>query len=246
MQELESPCEGTAVLGKVLEKLNPPPDNTQVWLREQLEASRLKGKTKIDTQYLLSSVLPGSEQKVGCVLTGDEVTQLTNVTKLPLRFWAWSNSKTDSDIERPDDQNTKSRETVEKQYQQQEIKTQKNWKPVKSLDLSAVGLREARSDADLQGFKPIKGKGPVGANLATLRMVARATELIPSGCAGKHWRVRRTAGSVPIHGMGQLAETMGLQTRWCRKFGQLHRLELPCRQHDQHYALLTKWVKDEC
>ena len=44
----------------------------------------------------------------------------------------------------------------------------KPWYPSESLDLAAVGLREASSQADLQGFKPIRGKGPVAANLATL------------------------------------------------------------------------------
>ena len=42
-----------------------------------------------------------------------------------------------------------------------------------SLDLAELGLREAKNQVDLQGFRPIKGTGAVGANLATLRMLAR-------------------------------------------------------------------------
>ena len=50
------------------------------------------------------------------------------------------------------------------------------------------------------------------------------------------------AGSVPIQGMGQLAEVLGLQTQvGAVKFDQLHRLELPVMvQRKQHYALITE------
>ena len=52
----------------------------------------------------------------------------------------------------------------------------------------------------------------------------------------------KRAGSVPIQGMGQLAETMGLQTQvGAVKFDQLHRLELPVMvQRKHHYALITE------
>ena len=50
------------------------------------------------------------------------------------------------------------------------------------------------------------------------------------------------AGSVPIQGMGQLAEVLGLQTQvGAVKFDQLHRPELPVMvQRKQHYALITE------
>ena len=56
----------------------------------------------------------------------------------------------------------------------QEAQPPSDWKPTAVLDMSAIGIREARSNSDLQGFRLIKGYGPVAANLATLRMLARA------------------------------------------------------------------------
>ena len=104
------------------------------------------------------------------------------------------------------------------------------WRPSEELDLTRVGLREASATADLQGFQIVKGRGPVKANLATLRMVARAyqtpcpVDVLERMLEGAVER----AGSVPIHGIGQLCEVMGLQTQVGQvKFEQLHKLELP-------------------
>ena len=83
----------------------------------------------------------------------------------------------------------------------------------------------------------------MAANLATLRMVARAYGTPCPVDAGENLEgaVER-AGSVPIQGMGQLAESMGLQTQvGAVKFDQLHRLELPVMvQRKHHYALITE------
>ena len=245
LQMLQSPCEGIAVLSSVLKQLNPPPADTQTWMREQLEASKAGANTAETTQQLLSSVLPGSEQRMGSVLTRDEEVQLRGMSNLPLRFWAWT----------PATQPPSRESAVEtasppaplpaaSQTQRPYSPPTKTWTPNQSLDLSAVGLREATSDADLQGFRPIKGRGPVAANLATLRMVARAygtpcpVDVLEKTLEGAVER----AGSVPIQGMGQLAESMGLQTQvGSVKFDQLHRLELPVMvQHKHHYALITE------
>ena len=47
-------------------------------------------------------MVPESEQRVGCVLTSDEEIQLRSMSKLPLRFWAWTptnpNNQTDSTV----------------------------------------------------------------------------------------------------------------------------------------------------
>ena len=246
LQSLRSPCEGVAVLVSVLKRLNPPPADTQAWLRAQLEASNHDCNAAETTQPLLSSVLPGAEQRVGCVLTHDEQVQLRGMSNLPLRFWAWtlasttastSNAAQSASVPSPSPD-------VSQEEQSQSKPTSKFWTPNQTLDLSAVGLREARSDADLQGFKPIKGRGPVAANLATLRMVARAygtpcpVDVLEKTLEGA---VKR-AGSVPIQGMGQLAESMGLQTQvGTVKFDQLARLELPVMvQRKHHYALITE------
>ena len=136
-------------------------------------------------------------------------------------------------------------QTVEARTTEQPKDTKaKPWKPTQTLDLAAVGLREASSDADLQGFRPIKGHGPVAANLATLRMIARAygtpcpVDVLEKTLEGAAER----AGSVPIQGMGQLAEIMGLQTQvGTVKFDQMHRLELPVMVPlKNHYAIITE------
>ena len=245
LQMLQSPCEGVAVLSSVLLQLNPPPADTQAWLREQLAASEVDGKKTESTQQLLSTVLTGHKQRMGSVLARSEEVELRELSKLPLRFWAWTpasptptSQSTDETGSPPAPADTTS------QVQKAQSTPAKTWTPTQSLDLSAIGLREARSDADLQGFKPIKGRGPVAANLATLRMVARAygtpcpVDVLEKTLEGAVER----AGSVPIQGMGQLAETMGLQTQvGTVKFNQLHRLELPVMvQRKHHYALITE------
>lgn len=242
LQSLESPCEGVAVLARVVQQLNPPPLDTQAWLLQQLSntgKAHPNQSTTIDHhQRLLSSVLPGAETRVGCELSPDEESRLSSRSNLPLRFWSWSpgaeNRTTTAATPKPHPKTTASERND----------TNKPWKPQHTLDLTAVGLREARSDADLQGFRPIKGRGPIGANLATLRMVARAygtpcpVDVLEKTLEGAVER----AGSVPIQGMGQLVEAMGLQTQvGTVKFEQLHRLELPVLvQRDQHYALITE------
>ena len=82
LQTLQSPCEGTAVLSRVLNSLNPPPTDTQAWLREQLEASNANSKTSEETQQLLSTVLPGAEQHLGSVVTHDEEANLRGMSNL--------------------------------------------------------------------------------------------------------------------------------------------------------------------
>ncbi len=245
LQTLQSPCEGVAVLRGVLKGLNPPPANTQDWLRDQLTASDADHSSEEATQQLLSSVLPGAEERVGCVLTRDQGQELQGISNLPLRYWAWTPASPTASVTNTTEKSDtpKQSPTATADTKPQENKT-KTWKPTQTLDLSAVGLREARSEADLQGFKPIKGQGPVAANLATLRMVARAygtpcpVDVLEKTLEGAVER----AGSVPIQGMGQLAEAMGLQTQvGAVKFDQLHRLELPVMvQRKHHYALITE------
>ena len=245
LQTLHSPCEGTAVLSGVLSKLNPPPADTQAWFREQLAASDADIKKTEDIQQLLSTVLPGHEQRMGSVLARSEEVQLSGISNLPLRFWPWTPaSPTPSNDSAVETHSPPSQPPAASEVQKGEAAPDKTWTPTQSLDLSAVGLREASSDADLQGFRPIKGRGAVAANLATLRMVARAygtpcpVDVLEKTLEGAVER----AGSVPIQGIGQLAESMGLQTQvGAVKFDQLHRLELPVMvQRKNHYALITE------
>ena len=229
LDQLQSPCEGAAVLAEVVKRLNPPPADHQAWILAQLASQ------EGEAQLLLSSVVAGGEQQVGRELTTEQRQQLEHSSSLSLRFYRWHRTKTTGET---------SPVAATAHPEPAPAASPKSWRPEQTLDLSAVGLREASSQSDLQGFQPIRGKGPVGANLATLRMVARAygtpcpvdvLERILEGAAER-------AGAVPIQGMGQLAESMGLQTQvGAVKFEQLHRLELPVLvSRGEHYALLTE------
>ena len=242
--QLTSPCEGVSALGPVLKQLNPPPSDAQVWFLEQLNSSFLKQAKTSEHKSLLSSVLPGAENLVGCVLDDVQIQKLKQQSSLPLRFWRWVPAN--SILNEADATNQTILAATAKANNSDISKpapAARSWKPTETLDLTKVGIREASSDADLQGFRLIKGRGPVAGNLATLRMLASAygtpcpvdvLERILEGAVER-------AGSVPIQGMGQLTESMGLQTQvGLVKFEQLHRLELPVLvSRGNHYALLT-------
>ena len=228
LEQLQSPCEDALVLAEVLKRLNPPPTDHQAWILDQL------GCTTGEPRLLLSSVVAGGESLVGRELSNEQRQQLEHSSNLSLRFYTWH----------PSSPSRQPAATEAAPTREAPTSGPKAWRPEQTLDLSAVGLREASSQSDLQGFQPIRGKGPVGANLATLRMVSRAygtpcpvdvLERILEGAAER-------AGAVPIQGMGQLAESMGLQTQvGAVKFEQLHRLELPVLvSRGEHFALLTE------
>ena len=235
---LTSKCEGAIVLANVLQRLNPPPADGRQWILDNLNQEEQKNKGEF--LNLLSSEVTGEENLVGEQLTREQHEKLEKISNLKLRFWKWS--------------------SVNKKDGKAEIKTvsnksnyvdesKKSWKPTDRLDLASVGLREAESRSDLQGFKPIRGKGPIAANLSTLRMVARAYSTpCPIDVLEKvlEGAVER-AGSIPIQAMGQLAESMGLQTQvGTVKITQLHRLELPVMVgRGSHYALITDVGKEK-
>lgn len=228
LERIESACEASFLLGEVVKQMNPPPADHKEWILGQM-ACRTG-----EPRWLLSSVVAGFEELVGREISDKQRKQLEKHSKLGLRLFQWYPSTTTS--------NTPIKTLVEGITGART--GPKAWHHRGTLDLSSVGLREATSQSDLQGFKPIRGKGPVGANLATLRMVARAygtpcpVDVIERILEGATER----AGSVPIQGMGQLAESMGLQTQvGSVKFEQLHRLELPVLvSNGSHFALLTE------
>jgi len=246
--QLQSPCEGATVLAKVLERLNPPPVNTQSWLLKQLTSSNeVLKRDQHQGHALLSSVLAGAEALVGHELETEQHQRLEQNSTLPLRYWNWvpaSEATSDNGHSFPAATTDATPPTSNASTTAAVASAPKIWTPKQTLDMSAVGLREARSEADLQGFRLIKGRGPVSANLAALRMVARAygtpcpVDVLEKTLEGAVER----AGSVPIQGMGQLAESMGLQTQvGDLKLEQLHRLELPVLvKRGSHYALITE------
>lgn len=110
--------------------------------------------------------------------------------------------------------------------------------------MSELGLKEASTRENLQGFKIIYGKGPVSSNLAVLRMVARAYNTpCPVDVIERILEAAiQRAGAIPIEGMGQLAESLGLQTQLGEiKFEQLYRLDLPVIvRYKSNFALLLE------
>ena len=241
LSELKSPCEGIAVLSKIVSELNPPPADTNSWLRSQLDGS--ENVSNEQRLRLLSSVIPNSESLVGKTISNEQKQQLESRSKLPLRYWYWHKS----DISKSTKDNTTTARTKSNNGKRELINPKQvnsTWSSEKSLDLTTVGIREAQSNSDLQGFKILNGKGPVAGNLATIRMLARAygtpcpVDMIERVLQGAAER----ASSIPIQGMGQLAESMGLQTQvGSIKLRQLHQLELPVLvRMGNHYSLLTE------
>ena len=236
LDKLSSPCEAAIALTHHLEQLNPPPEDGKQWILEQLNHSELTDSST--SVNLLSSSVTGAESLVGLTISAEQKGELETRSTLPLRFWKWTPNATEVAEEKLENPKVISDNSFQKN------ETKKSWRPVEQLDLTAVGLREASSQGDLQGFKPIRGKGPIAANLATLRMAARAyntpcpVDVLEKVLEGAVER----AGSVPIQAMGQLAETLGLQTQMgAVKLSQLHRLELPVMvSRGGHYALMTE------
>ena len=245
-------CEGTAVLGRHLQRLSHPPSDACTWILQQLESSTPNAAQADNgngqaSQNLLSTCLQGHENLVGGSLDPEQRQTLSSASNLPLRFWQWVPSNTQAQTSPPLPATANA--DPEHRTDAQQPVVEQRWRPGQVLDLSDLGLREASSQADLQGFKPIHGKGPVGANLATLRMLARAydtpcpVDVIERVLEGSAER----SGTVPIHTVGQLAESMGLQTQvGSVKFEQLHRLELPVLVGWQgHFALLAEVGKGQ-
>ena len=216
--KLSTPCEGAAVLKEILSRMNPPPDNEERWILKELSNNTTKESG--DVKPLLSTVIKGHEDLVGTEIDEDSMQRLSSISGLPLRFWNW---KKTIDKKNSSQTNIKNVQGV--------IKSKiKDWTPTETFDMKRVGVREAQNNIDLQGFKLLRGKGIVGANLAILRMISRAyntpcpIDVIEKILEGQEER----AGSIPIGIMGQLVEIMGLQTQ-IGSIGikQVRKLELP-------------------
>ena len=118
-----------------------------------------------------------------------------------------------------------------------------SWQLGDTLNYSDIGVREENSINELTGFKLIKGKGLVGANLSTLRMAANFYNTpCPVDVIEKILEsAEERAGSIPIQGMGQLAESMGLQTQIGDvPLKKLKELEFPVLfQEDKYFSLIA-------
>lgn len=234
LMTLQSPCEGAVVLVKTLNHINPPPKNHQEWIKTQV--NNKEGKVI----ELLSTVIPGYEDLVGTSLSEGEKKEIETISTIGIKYYMWRKTE---------DRFTKDITKEDMSSKNLGMKKTKNYIPGKALDLEKLGIRNEASESDEYGFKPIIGKGLVGKNLATLRMIGRAygtpcpVDVLEKVLEGAMERTN----SIPIHGMGQLAESMGLQTQVGKiKSNELHRLELPVIiKRKNHYALLTEVDKNK-
>ena len=113
-------------------------------------------------------------------------------------------------------------------------KVQRNvWIPGKEIYPEDFGLQQESPDNEDQkeAIKLIRGKGVVKENMALVRMVANAfntpcpTDVIEKIIEGNAER----SNSVPIHTMGQIIETMGMQTQvGAINTKLLRKIEVPC------------------
>ena len=246
LNQAESPCEGVKVLSRVLEKLNPPPKDSQKWLKDQSNTNAAQDQEKY---LLLSTELPGHEGLVGEHVNQETINKLQKTSNLPIRLWQWNKYELDKKEKEISENHIDKNAQINEQNEQSTDEDLPHWIASEGINMAAVGIRESKKDIDLQGFRLIRGKGVVGSNLATLRMIAHAYEtpcpldVLERTLEGAAAR----AGSIPIHGMGQLIESMGLQTQVGQiKFNQLHRLELPVVISNKgHYALATQIENEE-
>ena len=94
---------------------------------------------------------------MGCVLTRDEEVQLRGMSNCPSILGLDALASKPINRQSWSENLLTSSGTYSELNPKQQLEPAKIWKPTESLDLAAVGLREASSDADLQGFRPIKG-----------------------------------------------------------------------------------------
>ena len=244
---LASPSETAHVLGGYLRRLPQPPADAQAWILEQLPHCQVTTQVEGSAEgtSLLSSIVPNHEHRLGEPIDADELMELNRISALPVRLIRWQPVHAElQSSERPLADAGASSTDQPSEHSAPLESNVRTWKPEASLDLTKVGLREASREANLQNFSPVRGKGPIQGNLATLRMVARAYDApCPVDVLEKmlEGAVERS-GSVPIHGIGQLCEVMGLQTQVGQvKLEQLHRLELPVLvQWQGRFCLLTQ------
>ena len=237
-----SSCEGVAVLCEYINKLPKPPSNPQEWIKKQLESNKESKYSKEKKIKLLSTEIKGYSTLVGTQISTQEEERLINASTIPLRYWDWILEDKDGDErELVEEMELKNKEIT---CSNDELKKERSWKPGKELDPAELGIRNAKTQSDLQGFRLLKGRGSVGANLATIRMVARAygtpcpVDVIEKVLEAASERNEQ----IPIHTIGQLIEGMGLQTQiGSVQIKQLNRLELPVILYSKgHFVLITE------
>ena len=229
-----SPCEGAKILSLVYQRMNPVPGNPKEWILGHLSQNKVSAEKK----KLLSTAIQDQEELIGREISEEQFNNLEKLSAIPIRMWVWNISSSESITQK--DSNNKGQDPTK-------IKSieNKDWVPKEGLDLNLIGLKdEDKTSKELLGFKLLRGSGSVYANLAVIRMIGRAYEtpcpvdVIEKALEGAAER----ANSIPLQGMGQLAEIMGLQTQVGEvSIEKIKRLELPViTKWERHYALITE------
>ena len=242
LNSILNPCEICSVLSERYKKQNPPPVDAKKQILRDIDLI-LNSSEQSSRISILSSVVPGFEELIGSAIDPTQQKILEEKSFLPIRFIPLVANLEDIPLDKSPDS-----EAVKDERLSTPANNLKPWSYNKTFDLVDLGLQEATSSADLQGFKLIKGNGLVQANLATLRMAANAystpcpVDVIEKALEG----VVDRADSVPLQAIGQLAEAMGFQTQLGSvNLSMLAQLELPVLiRRDGYFCLLSEVRKD--
>ena len=233
----KSSCEEAKVLTKVYSRMEKPPLDEQSWIKAQIQNKDVN-QTEV---MLLSSLIEGEEEMIGRELTEKATEELKKKSKLPIRFISWRKTS---------NKNINSQHKAQESEQRKELINKDTGKQLndefdlgKTLDYVQIGVKEVNERDNYNNFKLIKGKGRIDANLATLRMIGSfyntpcPVDVIEKVLEGAVER----GGSIPIQGMGQLAESMGLQTQTGEvPVAKLKEVEFPVLfQKDGYFSLIT-------
>lgn len=233
-----SACEGSYILARIYKTINPPPKDPRQWILEEIKNNEDQEKNNEQIQ-LLSTKIDGYEEMVGKEITNEQIEELQIKSKIKIRTWKWNKNRKTMSMYK----------MKEKETAKRILTDGKDWDPKETFDLKYLGIRESVNEIDSQGFKLIRGKGITNANIATIKMVSKAygtpcpIDVVERTLKGAVER----AGAVPVHGMGQLTEGLGLQTQiGVIKIERIYQLELPVIVPlKNHYGLIAGATKEE-
>ena len=239
--DYQSPSEIALITSAKIKKLNPPPQDVKALIIESIAKNLTSSRD--DRLLVLSTSLQGLSSYVGENLDQNQLAELSQSSHLPLRFipFVFDHKLHNTTNVAP---NREVKSSLPSKDNSTVFSSAEVWSPSDKLSFAELGIKEAQSRFDLQGFKLIKGKGVVSSNLATLRMLANAygvpcpVDIIENALEGS---VNRS-GSVPIQVIGQLAEAMGFQTQLGSvKISKISKLEFPViLKRANYYSLITE------
>jgi len=236
-----SPCELAFLLEKHISTSPSPPSSPKNWILEQIAHN--DNSTITSPKKLLSSNITGWSQYVASSLTPETAAKIESQSKLPIRYVDWYEYIPANNVNK-----TAESPKIDIPSSNSKSISATPWSHKESFDLSSLGIKESSTESDFRTFKIIRGNGLVNSNLALMRMVARAYQTpCPVDVIENIFEsVVKRSSSIPIHAIGQIIESMGLQTQiGTVNFENLHRLEFPVIvQQDKQFKLLVDVRKE--